>query len=530
MMESWFRKATRLVEEGELDASNNDKAASLIDEAGVAVVRGATTRRAAEALWSRLEPTVLRTMAALEAHSSRPLDSPSTFAFAECCGRGSGRVDVKVDEGSEDVEARALSIASRVLDDGVVRARGVVVSSPGAAAQRWHRDGDHLFPNHRQLPAHAVTVFFPLVDMEPGLGPTRFLPGSHVGPDHVEPITAPAAEPLLLKGDAVIFDYRTVHRGGAHTREGERPVYYVVVTKSWFSDTYNFPSNTSLFERPSCVSLDEDSPSVCVVSSNAAYKHVSDADTALAKATASARFVYGSKSGEDAAAALASECGFTYCDSLCFLRDCDWRNRELHMTPPAPDAASLGIALDERPRDLEVARVPAVAGFGVFALDAIDPGDLVAEYAGLVAPADTVDPYALDYAQTLDGQNLALSARLYGNVARFVNHDSANPNAEIKRCTHNGLLRVLIIAIRPIKRRDQILVDYGASYWRGLGIAPIPLAPPKRVSGTPKRTTPRFSVRAAKQAMLTFLTDVDDSPGADADRSANDAWRDFETW
>ena len=115
-------------------------------------------------------------------------------------------------------------------------------------------------------------------------------------------------------------------------------------------------------------------------------------------------------------------------------------------------------------------------GYGVFAVEDIATGALIVEYAGLVAPAtdDGFDPYGLSYAETLAGEPLRLSARRFGNAARFVNHDS-EPNAEIVRVEHRGLLRVVIVAREAIAPGGQVLVDYGDAYWRASGVAPRPL-------------------------------------------------------
>ena len=94
-----------------------------------------------------------------------------------------------------------------------------------------------------------------------------------------------------------------------------------------------------------------------------------------------------------------------------------------------------------------------------------------------VAPAtnDGFDPYGLSYAETLAGESLRLSARRFGNAARFVNHASVKPNAEIVRVVHRGLLRVVIVAREGIAPGGQVLVDYGDAYWRASGVAPRPL-------------------------------------------------------
>jgi hypothetical protein len=41
--------------------------------------------------------------------------------------------------------------------------------------------------------------------------------------------------------DAIVFDYRVVHRGMANTGEAARPVLYLTFCRSWFRDQQNFP-------------------------------------------------------------------------------------------------------------------------------------------------------------------------------------------------------------------------------------------------------------------------------------------------
>ena len=107
---------------------------------------------------------------------------------------------------------------------------------------------------------------------------------------------------------------------------------------------------------------------------------------------------------------------------------------------------------------------------------------LVAQVAGrprllgvLLEADEGFDPYGLSYAETLAGEPLRLSARRFGNAARFVNHASVKPNAEIVRVVHRGLLRVVIVAREAIAPGGQVLVDYGDAYWRASGVAPRPL-------------------------------------------------------
>ncbi|KAJ8610029.1 hypothetical protein CTAYLR_006639 [Chrysophaeum taylorii] len=579
-------RPTQLVEDGAIDVdceasmvlgSSTQRiveAVRLLRLAGVVVLRKAFEREAGAKLKGAVEPAMRRVIEALDSHPERPrLSDPESFAFSEACGRGPGRLDIKLEllPCADACEAVARRVAAEALGgDHVVIARGVVASFPGAAAQRWHRDGENLFPETGvcDLPPHAVTIFVPLVDVDPSCGPTQFLPGSHAAAAHdaryAEPVAAPAAEPLLEVGDVVVCDYRCIHRGGRNTSSAPRPIYYVVAARPWFVDAYNFPSRRSLFTRVvACVSRDEEDPAdlICCVSTGAAYSEATlaggpgpldkklAADKALERALETATLAFADERGLAAAALLAARERFTFVDTICFLRESDLRDRHLLSHPPAPAAEALGLAADLKRRAtaaLEVKPVPEIRGLGVFAIESIPARSLVAEYAGLVHPDDSRDAYALDYAQTLNGDALKISSRTYGNVARFVNHASDDDaNAEILRCTFAGLLRVVIVATRTIAPGEQVLVDYGAAYWRGLDLDPVPLKPRQRQPSThqtqpepppPPRATknlvfPKFSLRSAHSALLRFVNDHDVSPLEDGtDGSALVAWRDLDTW
>ena len=120
---------------------------------------------------------------------------------------------------------------------------GIVFSLPGSVPQAWHRDGNHLFPEHAELPPHAVTMFVPLLDISsPGLGATQFCPGTHLMTDaqcnssehHVFSFNP------MKAGSLIMLDYRVLHRGVANTSKTLRPLLYMVFAKPWFKDSKNF--------------------------------------------------------------------------------------------------------------------------------------------------------------------------------------------------------------------------------------------------------------------------------------------------
>mmetsp|Transcript_33609 Transcript_33609/g.111168 ORF Transcript_33609/g.111168 Transcript_33609/m.111168 type:complete len:89 (-) Transcript_33609:146-412(-) len=42
-------------------------------------------------------------------------------------------------------------------------------------------------------------------------------------------------------GDAILFDYRLFHAGGANCSAVRRPIQYFVYARPWYSDEVNFP-------------------------------------------------------------------------------------------------------------------------------------------------------------------------------------------------------------------------------------------------------------------------------------------------
>ena len=95
-------------------------------------------------------------------------------------------------------------------------------------------------------PAHSLVVFLPLCDLNETNGPTSFLPGSHQRwtSDALEaeadaPGSSSAGAPAILDvdaGDAVIFDSRTQHAGGANRSQRARPILYLVFARPWFDE------------------------------------------------------------------------------------------------------------------------------------------------------------------------------------------------------------------------------------------------------------------------------------------------------
>lgn len=77
----------------------------------------------------------------------------------------------------------------------------------------------------------------------------------------------------------------------------------------------------------------------------------------------------------------------------------------------------------------------------------------------------------------------SLDASDRGNELRFVNDFrgvAAAPNADFQSATIRSLPAQMLVVTRRVNTGDELLVDYGEDYWRGLlGFVPAPVdAPP----------------------------------------------------
>jgi ectoine hydroxylase-related dioxygenase (phytanoyl-CoA dioxygenase family) len=115
----------------------------------------------------------------------------------------------------------------------------VVVAHPGATKQHAHSDHPELFSEPGIcpiLPVYAVNVAVPLIDVDIETGPTGVWLGSHRSAP--EALIAPTAC-SLLRGDAMLLDYRTLHAGLPNRSQRARPIVYMVYARRWFFDHGN---------------------------------------------------------------------------------------------------------------------------------------------------------------------------------------------------------------------------------------------------------------------------------------------------
>jgi ectoine hydroxylase-related dioxygenase (phytanoyl-CoA dioxygenase family) len=126
---------------------------------------------------------------------------------------------------------------------------GAVTALPGAEDQHVHRDHPFLFNEEAidiVVPAYAVNVIVPLVDINEYQGTTRLWPGSH----HVwrwdEATKLPFEDITVQVGSCVLMDYRLLHGGTVNRSEQMRPILYIIYHRPWFKDYVNFSMVTEL--------------------------------------------------------------------------------------------------------------------------------------------------------------------------------------------------------------------------------------------------------------------------------------------
>jgi hypothetical protein len=215
------------------------RAAALVDAHGYLVLPNALQRE----LVRRLQAAYLQMLAAgLASGRGRGMD----------VGDRRYMIPVEIRPPFDDPHVYAAPLVLPILErllgsDLVLDSFGSVVAMPGAAAQARHKDHDLLFADElgARLPCHAVTLVVPLVDLDPLVGTTAVLPGSH----RAALGAADEAElelPYVSMGGCYLMDYRLSHYGTPNRSGRMRPILYVVYSRPWFRDERNFYSLPAL--------------------------------------------------------------------------------------------------------------------------------------------------------------------------------------------------------------------------------------------------------------------------------------------
>jgi hypothetical protein len=135
-----------------------------------------------------------------------------------------------------------LPVLEAALDDGfVLGAFGIVCSLASAPAQQRHSDGGFLFPRSgidMLLPASAITVGIPLLEMNDVHGTTALWLGSHRDKSRVP--NEEGIKPIVHEGSCMLWDFRLSHCGTPNRSALARPLLYATYCRPWFLDHLNY--------------------------------------------------------------------------------------------------------------------------------------------------------------------------------------------------------------------------------------------------------------------------------------------------
>jgi ectoine hydroxylase-related dioxygenase (phytanoyl-CoA dioxygenase family) len=147
-------------------------------------------------------------------------------------------------------------------DDFIVGAYGVVCSLPSAPAQQRHCDGGILFPLSGidgVLPATAITVGIPLLEMNEVHGTTALWLGTHCDMNRSNALRdasrscdfkEESIEPVVREGSCILWDFRLVHGGTPNRGIAPRPLLYLTYCRPWFVDHKNFNTKNNPKQKP----------------------------------------------------------------------------------------------------------------------------------------------------------------------------------------------------------------------------------------------------------------------------------------
>jgi len=142
-----------------------------------------------------------------------------------------------------------LPIIGAELGDGfVLGAFGIVCSLPSAPAQNRHHDGGVLFSSGIDylLPATAITVGIPLLEMNEVHGTTALWLGSHRDGGRLK---EESIKPIVREGSCMLWDFRLWHAGTPNRSALPRPLLYLTYCRPWFLEP-NFDKRINPKQRP----------------------------------------------------------------------------------------------------------------------------------------------------------------------------------------------------------------------------------------------------------------------------------------
>ncbi len=126
-----------------------------------------------------------------------------------------------------------------------------------------------------------------------------------------------------------------------------------------------------------------------------------------------------------------------------------------------------------------IEKVSDHVGYGVFAKVNIPKNSVIGQYAGILRYLDDEDElledvngYLFSFPDEAILENWVIDARIYGSFARFINHASKQANLKpIEFLSYQGPM-VMFVSRRKILAGEQLLYNYGDTYWEDLGYDP----------------------------------------------------------
>ncbi len=114
---------------------------------------------------------------------------------------------------------------------------------------------------------------------------------------------------------------------------------------------------------------------------------------------------------------------------------------------------------------------------GVFAKTPISKNQVIGVYAGELLPLSSLQgenayEYLFEFPDTAF-KKWAIDGRKVGNFTRFMNHcPPKRENVSSVEFFYGNCPRVIFVASKNIQVGDELLYDYGKTYWENAGIEP----------------------------------------------------------
>jgi len=237
-------------------AEKYNECASVFLENGVVQIEGLYESEKAREAYRDALRNFVEVLRVLRRRGKR-LGRGTKHGFAEIVKRTKGRFEML--HGMRDVYEKYLSKNKR-LEEFLSRVLGqdfhlvyadMLISFPGATDQQWHVDGPHRAGAQEHYPPDILNCFIALDDIDVAMGPTEIRPETHKLTRNMKKQVLGAILTKKLRpkvrsackcGDALVFDYRTLHRGVANLSSRSRPVLGLVFgRKEYKADKLNFP-------------------------------------------------------------------------------------------------------------------------------------------------------------------------------------------------------------------------------------------------------------------------------------------------